>query len=176
MTSALERTLTPPSDSHFSALFSIFLIFFYFDFRFISFRLFRSYVISTGQVQGSLSLEEEEEFWSRYLTKLSLCAPLQCQPRVPRVCSSKFSKYKDPQKNPNNNNKNCAVSSFLKFCVHRIGLRWCSMAFYLVICAVRNLEDIKIFWNLSSFCGNHSRYFSRGGNINKRGVRALTLK
>lgn len=96
MTSALERTLTPPSDSHFSALFSIFLIFFYFDFRFISFRLFRSYVISTGQVQGSLSLEEEEEFWSRYLTKLSLCAPLQCQPRASCV----FFKVQQVQRSP----------------------------------------------------------------------------
>lgn len=170
MTSALERTLTPPSNSHFSALFSIFLIFFYFDFRFISFRLFRSYVISTGQVQGSLSLEEVEEFWSRYLTKLSLCAPLQCQPRASCVFFKVQQVQRSPKKkNPNNKNKNCAVSSVLKFCVHRIGLRWCSMAFYLVICAVRNLEDINI-WNLSSFCGNHSRYFSRGGNINKRGV------
>lgn len=153
MTIALERTLTPPSYSHFSALFSIFLIFFYFDFRFILFHFVSFVSFLCDKQRASTRFSLEKEFWSRYLTKLSLCAPLQCQPRASCVFFKVQQVQRSPQKKtPNNNNKNCAVSSVLKFCVHRIGLRWCSMVFYLVICAVRNfrykhiLEFVQFLW------------------------------
>lgn len=70
MTSALERTLTP-RQILISALFFNFSHILLVDF--VLFFIFCFVSMISRQVQGSLACAEEF-FWSRYLTKLSLCA------------------------------------------------------------------------------------------------------